>query len=168
MAAKKIGRPTKYRESVARAICLRLMMGQSLNEVCRDSRYPSKPTVFAWLHKYEAFLNQYRHAREVQQEHHLDEIMEIADDASNDWMERHDKEGESIGWQLNGEHVNRSKLRIDTRKWVMERMAPKTFGDKKQLEHTSPDGSMTPKPAIDASKLSVEAMEELLNARSDE
>jgi len=37
-----------------------------------------------------------------------------------------------------------------------------------KFEHTSPDGSMSPKPAIDASKLSVQAMEELLNARSDE
>lgn len=58
-------------------------------------------------------------------------MLEIADDASNDWMERTGKDGESIGWQLNGEHVNRSKLRIDTRKWVMERMAPKRFGAQK-------------------------------------
>lgn len=143
-----MGRPTKYRESIARAICIRLMLGQSLNEVCRLERYPSKPTVFAWLSRHETFLNQYRHAREIQQESHLDEMMEIADDGSNDWMERTDKNGDSIGWHLNGEHVNRSKLRIDTRKWIMERMAPKLYGNKQQLEHSSPDGSMKPSVII--------------------
>lgn len=71
-------------------------------------------------------------------------MLEIADDASNDWMERTGKDGESIGWQLNGEHVNRSKLRIDTRKWIMERMAPKTYGSKQEISHThkvTDDGS---------------------------
>lgn len=138
------GRPTKYRQSVARAICMRLALGQSLNEVCRTKGYPSKVTVFAWLHKYPDFLNQYQYAREIQQHHHLDEMLEIADNATNDWMERHDREGEVVGWQVNGDHVNRSRLRIDTRKWIMERMAPKTFGSKQAIEHTSPDGSMTP------------------------
>lgn len=140
--ARQAGRPSKYRESVARAICIRLMLGQSLNEICRIDRYPSKPTVFAWLSKHERFLNQYRYAREIQQETHLDEMLEIADDASNDWMERTGRDGESIGWQLNGEHVNRSKLRIDTRKWIMERMAPKAFGSKQQLDHISSDGTV--------------------------
>lgn len=142
----KRGRPTKYRDSVARGICIRLMLGQSLNEICKLKQYPSKVTVFAWLHKNERFLNQYRYAREIQQESHLDEMFEIADDASNDWMERTGKDGESVGWQLNGEHVNRSKLRIDTRKWVMERMAPKQYGNKQSIDHQSSDGSMSQKP----------------------
>lgn len=33
-----------------------------------------------------------------------------------------------------------------------------------EVEHTSPDGSMTPAPAIDASKLSTEALKEIANA----
>lgn len=39
--------------------------------------------------------------------------------------------------------------------------------DKSELDHKSSDGSMTPKPAIDASKLSDATIEELLNARSE-
>jgi CHASE1-domain containing sensor protein len=120
------------------------MLGQSLNEICKLPQYPTKTTVFTWLHNNSTFLDQYRHAREVQQESHLDEMLEIADDASNDWMERTGSAGESKGWQLNGEHVNRSKLRIDARKWIMERMAPKQFGNKQQVDHTSSDGSMKP------------------------
>ena len=158
------GRPTKYRQSLARAICIRLMLGQSLNEICKRRAYPSKVTVFVWLQKHPEFVNQYRHAREVQQESHIDEIMEISDDGSNDWMERTGKDGESIGWQLNGDHVQRSKLRVDTRKWVMERMAPKLYGSKQAVDHTSSDRSMTP-TGFDPSQLSNEALQELMNAR---
>lgn len=39
-----------------------------------------------------------------------------------------------------------------------------SYTNKQKLEHTSPDGSMTPRPTIDASKLSTGALEELLNA----
>lgn len=138
------GRPTKYRQSVCKAICMRLMLGQSLNEICRLNRYPVKVTVFSWLQKYPEFLNQYRHAREVQQETHLDDILEIADDGTNDWMERTGKDGECIGWQINGEHVTRSRLRVDTRKWIMERLSSKAYGSKQAVDHTSSDGSMTP------------------------
>ena len=138
------GRPTKYRQSIARAICIRLMLGESLNVICRRAGYPSKTSVFTWLTKYPEFLDQYQRAREIQQEHHLDEMLEIADDGSNDWMEKFNREGESIGWQLNGEHVQRSKLRVDTRKWIMERMASKRFGQKQAIDHTSSDKSMTP------------------------
>lgn len=142
---RPMGRPTKYRQSVARGICLRLMLGQSLNEICRKNQYPTKTTVFTWLQKYPEFLDQYRYAREIQQETHLDDLLEIADDGTNDWMERLDRDGESAGWVLNGEHVNRSKLRIDTRKWVMERMASKRYGTKTNIDHTSSDRSMSPK-----------------------
>lgn len=146
--ARPMGRPTKYKQSVVRGICLRLMAGQSLNEICRLDQYPQKQTILNWLHKHPEFFAQYRRAREIQQEHHLDEMLEISDDGSNDWMKRTGKDGESIGWQLNGEHVQRSKLRIDTRKWIMERMAPKGFGAKTALDLSSSDGSMSPKEPL--------------------
>lgn len=40
------------------------------------------------------------------------------------------------------------------------------YSEKQELAHTSPDGSMTPKPAIDASKLSNETLAELMAARN--
>ncbi|WP_074633943.1 hypothetical protein [Nitrosospira multiformis] len=52
-------------------------------------------------------------------EHALD----IADDGSNDWMESHDPENR--GWQFNGEHVQRSRLRVETRKWFLSKLMPK-------------------------------------------
>ena len=59
-----------------------------------------------------------------------DELLEIADDATNDWMEKRDRDGEAIGWMVNGEHIQRSRVRIDTRKWIMSKRAPKKYGDR--------------------------------------
>lgn len=134
------GRPTKYRLILAKGICLRLMMGQSLNSICKLNKYPSKVTVLTWLQKYPEFLYQYTKAREIQQEIHYDELFDIADDSSNDYVETEN------GQRFNSEHVNRSRLRIDTRKWVMERMAPKKYSSQTKVDHTSSDGSMSQKP----------------------
>ena len=57
-----------------------------------------------------------------------DEVLEIADDGSNDWMERDGRDVE------NSEAIARSRLRVDTRKWVLSRMLPKMYGDKQSLD----------------------------------
>ena len=36
----------------------------------------------------------------------------------------------------NSESVQRSKLRVDTRKWLMSKLAPKKYGEKVDLEHS--------------------------------
>ena len=115
---------------------MRIAEGESLRSVCRDPKMPSIRTVIRWLMKGEPadFCHHYARAREVQAETFADDLMEIADDGRNDWMEIHDN-GECIGYKVNGEAVARSKLRADTRKWVAERMLPKKYGTKVGLEH---------------------------------
>ena len=49
-------------------------------------------------------------------------------------MERLDRDGNVIGWRVNGEAVQRSKLRVDTRKWVASKLKPKKYGDKLTLD----------------------------------
>lgn len=142
------GRPTKYKEKIANLICTRLALGDSLNAICKKKIYPSKSTVYLWLLNHPEFSDNYRRARELQAETYLDEMIEIADDGTNDWMERKNKEGEIIGWALNGEHVQRSKLRVDTRRWNMERMAPKKYMPQSKIDHTSTDGSMSQNPSV--------------------
>ena len=62
-------------------------------------------------------------------EHWSDEIVQIADDATNDYMDREAKNGE-VERVLDPEAVQRSKLRIDTRKWLMSKLAAQRYGDK--------------------------------------
>lgn len=140
-AKAKMGRPTDYSPELAEVICLRLAEGESLRSVCRDEEMPAKCTVLRWIARNEDFRAQYVRAKAEGAEAIAEEMFDIADDATNDWMERLDSEGQGVGWQLNGDHVRRSQLRIDTRKWYLSKIMPKKYGDKIQQEHTGADGA---------------------------
>jgi hypothetical protein len=137
---RKAGQPSRYTDAVAAKICSRLAEGESLRKICKDTSMPAISTVMGWLSdgKHGEFLEQYACARELQADTLFDEALDIADDGTNDWMERLDKDGEAAGWQQNGEHVQRSRLRVDTRKWAAGKLAPKKYGDR--LQHTGEGG----------------------------
>jgi hypothetical protein len=127
-----MGRPSRYSAKLAADICGLLAAGQSLREVCRSETMPSESTVRSWaLDDKDGFSAQYTRAREIGYLTMADELFEIADDGSNDWMERQG-EDKSATYVLNGEHVQRSRLRVDTRKWMLSKVLPKVFGDKIQ------------------------------------
>lgn len=141
---KPVGRPTDYTAELATAICNRLATGESLREICLSEDMPDKSNVFRWLANNEEFRDQYNIARVVQADYYSEEIIEICDDGTNDWMARRSESekgaGVNTGWVLNGEHVQRSRLRVDTRKWVAARLNPKKYGDRLTNEHSGPDG----------------------------
>lgn len=122
-----------YTTAIATSICQMLIEGMSLRQICEQPGMPNKATVLRWLadEKRSVFRDQYTRAREMQAEAMADEILEISDDGRNDWMEIQNKEGENVGWRINGEAVQRSKLRVDSRKWLMSKMLPKKYGETK-------------------------------------
>jgi len=124
---------TKYTEKMALLICERIANGESLKAICEDQNIPSRSTVFKWLAENKAFSDMYARAREEQADAIFDEIIEIADDGRNDWMERRGEE--DAGWVTNGENIQRARLRIDARKWMAGKLRPKKYGDKLELEH---------------------------------
>lgn len=96
---------------------------------------PGKSTVCRWLAENKAFQDQYARAREVQADSWADDILDIADDGRNDTYT--DSEGNE---RTNQDVIARSRLRVDTRKWLMARMAPKKYGDRVTQEHQGADG----------------------------
>lgn len=71
-------------------------------------------------------------ARELQAENMADEVVEIADDGSNDWMDKETQSGRIIR-VVDHEHVQRSRLRVDTRLRLMEKFNPDKFGQRQQF-----------------------------------
>lgn len=146
-APKKIGRPTSFTDEIGREICERIADGESLRRICDSEHIPDRKTVLRWLvtlctekhPELVTFRHQYAQARAAQAETFLDEILDIADDGTNDWMQKQGRDGEDYE-VLNHEHVQRSKLRVDARKWAMSKLAPKKYGDRTALEHSGPDG----------------------------
>ncbi len=164
VTGKKRGRPSKYTKKLAARICERIADGEPLRSVCRDAAMPDKSTVLRWLCNDEnaEFRDQYAYAREMQADGLFDEALEIADDVSDDWTE--DKDGKKV---FDHEHVQRSRLRVDTRKWAAGKLAPKVYGDK--MQHTG-DGGGPIRVRPDLSKFTDEelnALERILGRTSD-
>src|SRR5271154_2319960 len=101
---------------------------------------PDKATIFRWLsaEQHKDFCKQCIRAREAQADSLVDDILSIADDARNGWMKRNGEN--ATGYQENGEAFRCSALRIDARKWLAGKMAPKKYGDKTVNEHAGRDG----------------------------
>lgn len=119
-----MARPTSYTSELAANICERIALGESLRAISREDGMPHQATVYRWLDVDEAFREQYARARAKQADTMAEEIVEIADETWNDTTvtER--------GEQPNSEWIARSRLRVDARKWLMSKLAPKKYGDR--------------------------------------
>lgn len=138
-----MSRPTIYTDDLAKLICSRIASGESVRSICEDDDMPVKSTVMLWLidGEHQFFSDQYAKARQIQAETLADELFDIADDGTNDWMKRSGKDGEEA-YILNGEAVARSRLRVDTRKWFLSKVLPK-FADKPETPKTPTDDLVT-------------------------
>ena len=147
------GRPKKYSDKLAATICRRLVEGESLRSICRDDTMPAISTVMGGLFdgKHDEFSEQYARARQAQAELRADEIVDIADDTSGDVTT--DEDGKET---VNHEHISRSRLRVDSRKWVASKLLPKVYGDR--LQHTG-DGGGPIRVRPDLSKLTDEELD---------
>lgn len=116
-----------YSQEIADKICERLAAGESLRKACREIGCGVQ-TILDWTVANEAFGGQYAQAREAGYALLADELVEIADDSTNDTTVTED--GKVV---TNQEVVARSRLRVDTRKWMLSKMLPKVYGEKLEL-----------------------------------
>ena len=127
------GRPTLYTKELAEEICDTIACNSDgIKKLC-DARdhWPCEDTIYTWLMKYSEFSELYAKAKIIQTTVLVDEILEIADNTSQDHIVN--DEGKVIS---NSEWINRSRLRIDTRKWLASKLVPKVYGDRIQNETT--------------------------------
>lgn len=122
---KKTGRPSKFSEEIANEICERIAQGEGLRKIAELEGMPDRRTVFRWLDSNQSFRHQYAQARERCSDFWAEEILQIADDGRNDTYV--DERGKK---KTDWDNVHRSRLRIDTRKWLMSKLHPKKYGDK--------------------------------------
>jgi hypothetical protein len=95
---------------------------------------PDMSTVFLWIQRHTEFSHQYARAKEEAADALAEEILDIADDGANDWIETNDPD--NPGYKANGEHIQRSRLRVDTRKWYASKLKPKKYGEKIDVDHS--------------------------------
>jgi hypothetical protein len=116
-------------------ICYRIIEGESVRAILRDKNLPNRQTFYNWLNDKEhpERVGQYARACEVRADNIFDEIFEIADNNGDDYEKVDLGEGVVIE-KVNTDHIQRSKLRIDARKWALSKMNPKKYGEKLDIE----------------------------------
>lgn len=92
-----------------------------------------KPSTFMdWVKADEKLAEQYAAAREVGLDAMAMEILDIADDGTNDTYV--DENGNK---RTDHDVIARSRLRVDSRKWLLSKLMPKKYGEK--IDITSKD-----------------------------
>ncbi len=102
------GRPTLFTPELAELICERIVNGEALAGICRDTAMPARRTVNYWLTRRADFLHMYSWACALRCDLLLDEIIEIAD-----------------GVEASEPALRRARLRIAARKWHVGRVEPR-------------------------------------------
>jgi hypothetical protein len=169
---KETGRPAfEFNQGYADILCdLISANSMSVGAICRnmkeqDPNFPGKTTIFKWLANNEDFANQYTRAKKAQAELLVDEIIEIADERA------FDTKINDLGYQMpDHEYMQRSRLRIDTRKWLACKLIPKVYGEriiadindgnKKSINEMSKEELML---EYQTSKKAVEALDDTIN-----
>jgi len=104
---------------------VRMAAGETtLPQICRDAHMPNRWTVYNWAQRKPEFLEKFDIAREQLCEYWADELLDISDNSGNDWVRR------EHGVVLDAEHIQRSRLRVDSRKWLLSKLAHTKYGDR--------------------------------------
>lgn len=126
-----MGRPSIYTPALAAEICRRLATGESLRHIIEtdtDGVFPTRQTINEWIiANRESFADQYALARDAGLDVMSEELLAISDEQA----EVYTRDGGKFD-----PDVQRDRLRVDTRKWYLSKLAPKRYGDKIAVEHS--------------------------------
>lgn len=101
-------------EEIAMAIST---TSKSLATLCKENpHWPKRPTIFRWRLRHPEFRDLYVYARQAQVEAFIDDVTDIADNSTP-------------------EYAAVTRTRIDTRKWIACKLAPKVYGER--IHHTA-------------------------------
>ena len=147
VAKLKRGRPTVHTEETAKEICTRISHGETLRAICRDTHMPPESTVREWVvDDRNGFAAQYARSRDIGLDCMADLVLAVAHDGTAD-------DYDPGTGKINQESYQRSRLRVDTMKWYLSKLAPKRYGDRTVNVHTGPEGGAIRFSAMSDSEL---------------
>lgn len=129
MEKRKGGQKSTYTTWAGETICAGLAEGHSLLSICEAAGI-SYEAARRWEEDVPEHATNSTRARAIGCHALGEQCLEIADNSERDWEPVRDSEGAVIGIKVDGEHVQRSKLRIETRMRLIGKWLPKVYGDK--------------------------------------
>lgn len=151
MKKTKAGSPE--RAALSAAVLEGMSNGLSAYKACQAVKI-SHCTFLDWVASDAELCNKYTRARENLIERMANELLEISDadpevtgDGKKDWAA-----------------IQKHKLQVDTRKWLLSKLAPRKYGDRIEVAGDK-DAPLKVEHAIDVSKLSTDALAQIVAAR---
>lgn len=116
----------------AELIVDRIAKGDTLAQICRDLDIP-RVVIYDWIKDDAEFAKRMDDAREAGFDAIAEEALRIADDGTNDFYEKESMSGlKTLG--VDKDHIQRSKLRVETRLKLLAKWHPKRYGEKLEIE----------------------------------
>lgn len=134
-----MGRHSTYTQEIADEICDRMSLGEPLAQICLDERMPCRRTVYDWCEANPKFAAHIARARDDGHDVIAASCLPIADDGRNDYVEKLAKEGDEKAQAYDAEHVQRSKLRVETRLKLLAKW-DKRYAEKVDHTLSAPSG----------------------------
>ena len=113
--------PTEYTKEIGETICVRLVEDENLRSICAEPGMPDVATVSNWISNNSEFRDMYALAREAQAHCIADEVIELADEVSTEWVERVRANGRVVRGP-DRKNLPRYRLRTGVRHWVAEQL----------------------------------------------
>lgn len=121
----------KDKERILTEIFSRVSNKEAVRSVLKDKGFPTYTTFTKWLEEEgkEERIDRYLYAREARAAKIFEECLIIADKQGKDVLK--DKDGKEY---TDHNVINRSRLMIETRKWMLGKMNPTKYGDRIQKD----------------------------------
>lgn len=129
MSKKPHGRPTLYTDDLADEICEAIATGEKgLDHICADNdHFPIARNIYKWMFNNDDFRLKYLKAREAQAHLFAQRITDLKADVPT----YIDKDGVE---RIDAGMLGRAKLEMDGLKWSAARLAPRHYGDRKEVD----------------------------------
>ncbi len=117
----------KYSDEIADEICKTISTSHyGLHKLCQlNDHWPRAQNIYEWMFAHPSFRDNYARAKANQVECLIDDALNSASDGSKDTYI--DDRGNE---RCDHEWVQRSRLKVDTIKWLASKLAPKLYGDR--------------------------------------
>lgn len=161
--AKKMGRPTKRNDAVIERIIEGLTAGTPLTVICKPDDMPGVSTVYDWMDRDPELSGRIARARDMGWDAIAVEALEIMDAPPERVVTTiGDEKAET---RIDGASVQWAARRADLRLKLLAKWDPKRYGDR-QLIGSDPENPLPSAVSLDASKLSSDALREILAAKN--
>ena len=138
--------PYCYTPKLAGLVLERLAAGESMLSVCEKvPGMPSRPTLTKWIvYDIDGFAAKYAQARDAGLDVMAEDLLRIADSTQEGVIEtdKLTRDGTPYTEKQRRDMLEHRRLRVDTRKWFLSKLAPKRYGERLALEHSA-DGALT-------------------------